>query len=305
MLIWLMVALSGFALTMTASRWAVQHTAMLAYGLSIPPFLLGVLLVALGTDVPEIANSISASAAGHGDLNVGDSVGSVFTQITLILGIIPFAGGKTQIAPNRAGLVPLLTIAALVLGIWLISDGYLSRLDAAVLLFVWVVSAVLLWRHAPPMSESEVTVPTGHKAFHALVILGSLFLVAVGATAAVRAMLELARMAGISEYAISFFGSSVGTSLPELSVAITASRQGQRDIAFGDVFGACLMDSTVSIGAGPLLFPGAVTAAVAMKGSLLAIAAVALAGWMLSRAGHNRITGAALLVMYGIAYWIL
>lgn len=305
-LTWIFIALAGFGLAVVASRWAVQHMAMLAYGLSIPPFILGVTFFALGTDVPEIANSVMSSLAGHGDLNVGDSVGSVVTQITLILGVLPFVGGKLEVGPYRAAIVPLLTVAALAGGMLLVADGHLSRADGAALVLAWILATAIAWRYAPPLSEAVMPQPTRHKALHAFVAAASLLLVAAGAGAAVKGMTELSVLVGIPEYVIGFFGSSVGTSLPEIVVAIVALRQGQRDIALGDVFGACLMDATLSIGAGPLIAPTAVTSGLAIRGAWLAIAAMLLASLTIwGRRRHDRLSGAILLAMYAVAYVVM
>ena len=95
----------------------------LAHGLSIPPFIIGVTFFAVGTDIPEIANSVMASLAGHGDLNVGDSIGSVVTQITLVLGLFPFLGGRFVVGRYRAVATSSLTIAALLIGAFLVADG--------------------------------------------------------------------------------------------------------------------------------------------------------------------------------------
>jgi cation:H+ antiporter len=46
----------------------------------------------IGTDLPEIINSIESSLLDHGNINVGDSLGSALTQISLVLGLFPFLG---------------------------------------------------------------------------------------------------------------------------------------------------------------------------------------------------------------------
>ncbi len=303
---WIAVAISGFGLSVVAGRWVVQHAAMLAYGLNVPPFLIGVTVIALGTDVPEIANSVMASLAGHGDLNVGDSIGSVVTQITLILGLLPFFGGRMELGASRSVLVSALTIVALNIGAWMVVDGYLSRGDALLLLLVWVIATVVIWRYAPSFSEPEFVAPTHHKGVHALIVLAGLLLVGVGAGAAVKAMVELSAAAGVPEYLISFFGSSIGTSLPELVVTITAIRSGQRDLALGDIVGACLLDSTVSVAAGPLFAPTAVTAALAVRGATIAMSALFLVELIIgSRQRHDRWSGGALLLLYGAVYLVI
>src|SRR5918997_5059477 len=83
----------GLAVALVASDRAVAYTRALAAGLGAPPFIVGVVLVSLGTDLPEIANSIASHLQGEGDVNVGDSVGSTLTQYTLVLGLFPLVAG--------------------------------------------------------------------------------------------------------------------------------------------------------------------------------------------------------------------
>ena len=80
--------LVGLGLTVVASQRTLDAAQSMARSLGLSPFLVGMTVVALGTDLPEIANSITASATGHGDVNVGDSIGSSVTQITLVLGLL-------------------------------------------------------------------------------------------------------------------------------------------------------------------------------------------------------------------------
>jgi len=304
--VWFFTAIAGFALALMASRWAVQQGAMLAEGSSLPPFVIGVTFMAIGTDVPEIANSVMASLAGHGDLNVGDSVGSVATQITLILGLLPFAAGKFEIGRNRVAIVGVLTIAALGIGAYLVADGFLSRMDAATLLLVWAAATTVLWRFAPPRSEPLMVAPVHSKVFHAVLLILCLLLVGAGAGAAVKSLVELSQALHVPEYLISFFGSSIGTSLPELIVDFTALRKGQRDLAIGDVTGSCLVDATLSIAAGPLIAPGVVTAAFAVRGAKVAMGAMFLASLLLwARRRHDRWSGMFLLFLYAATYIFL
>ena len=90
----------GFPIAVLASRRVVRHASALAAGSRIPSFVIGVSLLAIGTDLPEIANSIIASLADQGDVNVGDSLGSTATQMTLVLGLLPFLGGAIMIKRN-------------------------------------------------------------------------------------------------------------------------------------------------------------------------------------------------------------
>ena len=83
----------GIGLMIFSSHKAGEHSISLAEALGASPFIIGLLLVSIGMDLPEIANSITSSALGHGDINIGDSLGSILVQTTLVLGIISFLGG--------------------------------------------------------------------------------------------------------------------------------------------------------------------------------------------------------------------
>ncbi len=302
----LAITVVGFGIAVFASQQAVAHAVKLAHALRIPSFVVGITLMSIGTDIPEIANSIMASLAGHGDLNVGDSVGSVATQITLVLGLLPFITGTFVVGKSRILVVSGLTIFSLGLGAFLVADGYLSRGDAMLLFTSWIVATAIVTKYAAPFSEHKEELEVSGKMYHGTMVLGSLVLVGLGAGIGVKGIISLAETAQVPEYFISFFGASIGTSLPELFVDITALRSGRKDIAIGDVFGSCMVDASLSISAGPLLAPTLVTAALAVKGAILAIAVVLITTAVLAlRQRHDRWSGALLLLLYGGVYYAL
>lgn len=299
----LAITVVGFGIAVIASQRAVDHAIMLAYSLQVPSFIIGVTLMSIGTDLPEIANSIIASLSGHGDLNVGDSIGSVATQITLVLGLLPFITSAIQIEKKRMLIVGGITVIALAIGTVFVSDGFLSRGDAFLLFFLWILATVVIVKFIPMTPEAKLNLPNKGKTFHGLMALGSLALVGFGATIGVKGIIGLAQAADIPEYLISFFGASIGTSLPELFVDVAALRSGSKDIAIGDVVGSCMVDATLSISAGPMLAPTFVTAALATKGALLAMIVVAVVSLVLAlRQIHDRWSGAFLLLLYAGVY---
>jgi cation:H+ antiporter len=294
----------GLSVALWASRRVVGHAKNLAFGLNVPPFLIGITLLAIGTDLPEIANSIIASLSNHGDLNVGDSVGSAITQMTLVLGLLPFIGGGSFTVSRDRVLIPGVSIViALVTAAVVLRDGWFSRSDAILLLTMWVVMSLIIWRRAPEAAEPAMPVPSTRKGYHAAMMLVTLGAVGAGATLAIKGVIELAEIMEIPEYLIAFFGTSIGTSLPELVVGGTAIREKERDLAVGDVFGSSLLDATLSIGSGPLIAPTAVTATVAVVSSLWGALAIAvIAAIMLYRQQHTRITGVLLIGLYAAFY---
>src|SRR5918995_826280 len=139
------------------------------------------------------------------------------------------------------------------------------------------------------------------KLVQALVAFGALALVGGGATLAVYSLVRLAEVIGVPEFLLAFFGASVGTSLPEILVDVTALRRGAYGIALGDALGSSMIDSTLSIGAGPVVAPADVTTRLAVIGSLYTLVAVATVGATLGwRRRHDRGSAIVLFAVYAL-----
>jgi cation:H+ antiporter len=299
--------LVGLAAALAASELAVSYTRALAAGLGAPPFVIGVVLVAVGTDLPEIANSIASHLQGEGDVNVGDSVGSTLTQYTFVLGLFPFVAGTLLISRRQVGLVTLLTMAGLGITTLFVLDGDLDRFEGLALIAAWGAATVATTKLlAAGPGDDPPTVRHDGKFAQALVALAALGLVGAGATLAVHSLVRLAEALGIPEFLLAFFGASVGTSLPEILVDVTALLRGAPGIALGDALGSSMIDSTLSIGAGPAVAPADVTTRLAVAGSVYTLVAVATVGAVLtSRRRHDRASAFVLFALYGLSYVVL
>jgi cation:H+ antiporter len=297
----------GLALAIAASDVAVSNTRALAAAFGAPAFVVGVALVSIGTDLPEIANSIAAHVQGEGDVNVGDSVGSTLTQYTLVMGLFPFVVAVIAVSRRQAVVVSALTIGGLGLTIWFVSDGWLGRAEGAVLVGAWAVFTVVAVRLVGGTVPDDPPAGVGRsKALQVGIVLVALAVVGLGATVAVRALVKLARLAGVPEFVIAFFGASLGTSAPELAVDVTALVRGSPGIALGDAMGSSLVDSTLSIGAGPLVEPASVTPGLAVRGSVYSLVAIAVVGTVLAvRRRLDRRASVVLLGLYALSYVVL
>lgn len=297
----------GLAVALVASDRAVAYTRALAASLGAPPFIVGVAIVSIGTDLPELANSVAAHLQGEADVNVGDSVGSTLTQYTFVLGLFPLVIAKIAIDRLQVGLVSILTVLGLCLTTLLVADGHLGRLDGTILILAWAVFTLVVVKVLPsePNDRPPAVRYDSHHA-RAGVILLTLAFVGFGATVAVRSLVRLAELAGVPEFALAFFGASLGTSAPEILVDITALMRGAPAIALGDAMGSSLVDSTLSIGLGPVVAPGDVTTHLAVTGTVYSAVAIAIVGGLLvARARHDRLSMPVLFGLYALAYAVL
>jgi cation:H+ antiporter len=297
----------GLAVALVASDKAVSYTRALAASLGAPAFIVGVALVSIGTDLPEIANSIAAHVQGEGDVNVGDSVGSALTQYTFVLALFPFIVAVISIDRLEVGLVTVLTVAGLGLTALFVGDGWLARWEGGVLVGAWALFTFIVVRVLPNRGVDEPPrVRVTSRPIQVAVVLVTLGFVGFGATVAVRALVTLAEQAGVPEFALAFFGASMGTSAPEVVVDLNALLRGAPGIALGDALGSSMVDASLSIGAGPLVAPAEVTPRLAIVGVVYSAVAVSLVGGLLAaRRRHDRVSAAMLFSLYALAYVVL
>lgn len=301
-IVWLVALVFGVGAAAYGSRRAVAGALDLAEALGVSSGFVGVTIVAIGTDLPEIANSISASISGHGDLNVGDSTGSALTQVTLILAVLLLTSRslieqRDADHDSIAGPIGIATVAATLLIVVLISDGRLGRGDGAALVALWLISlfAVNRWQRSSHVVTSRPRPPIRRQL---LASIGWLAVVGVAATVIVQAFVRITDAIGVPELVASTVVLALGTSLPELVVDWTAIRRGASALAVGDLFGSSLVDATLSIGIGPMIRSNDVSSGAVTSVVIVAIGiAAATMLWRFQRAGAVA-TGLQLLAVY-------
>ena len=310
--VWLFALVAGLAVAALGSRRAVNAALEASRASSIPPGVIGLTLMAVGTDLPEIANSIVAALGGHGDLLVGDAAGSALTQVTLILGLLCL--GSTPIHADRDTVLTIgtLTTAALLVAALMVRDDLLGRWEGGLLVAAWAIAIFAIQRRrpepepviaAPTSTEPLDETPTanGSTGRNIAATLGWLLVVGAAATVVVESFIELSDRLGLPELIASAVVLSLGTSLPELVVDWTAIRRGAVALAIGDLFGSSLLDATLALGIGPVLravtvSPTASTAC--LIAAMGVMAATVIAG---SRPSHGRSSASLLFLVYGAA----
>ncbi|MFX1322378.1 MAG: sodium:calcium antiporter [Promethearchaeota archaeon] len=274
----ILILIVGLLLIVYSSLVAVRHSAILAAALGVSPLIIGVSLVSIGTDIAEIFNSIISCALGHGDIDVGDSVGSDLTQLTLIFGLLPLVSGMFYVHRRDIIILGSCEILSLVLIFTVVEKGYFTRLDAIFMIgclgiYIWLIYNANKDSLLQRLEMIEKIEAPKKKKYHLLIAALGFGGVTISSFMIVESVIVISSVLKIHEYIISFFIVAIGTSLPELAVDINALRLKHHEIAIGDIIGSCIVDSTLSIGIGQALFPQAVTAKLAIPTVLYTLAA--------------------------------
>ena len=303
------VLILGIALMTFSSDKAVEHSVEIALALGVSPLLIGLILMSLGTDLPEIANSIASCATGHADIDVGDSLGSVLTQMTLVIGLLPFLVGKFKVKRKDVLVIGACEILALILAVSIAEKGHFTRINALFLVASWPVFLLLIRSTAkknPKEKEHGVAHADQKRLRHFVIAILGFIGVAVGAYVVIQSVIRLSAVFHVSEYIISFFVVAIGTSLPELVVDGIALRKNQYDLAIGDAIGSCLVDATISVGIGQVFFPQAVSGRIAVITGLYAIfGSIVVVLTLALRERVDKKAGALFILVYLLSYALL
>lgn len=302
----------GLTLLVWSADRFVDGAAGSASHFGMSPLLIGMVIVGFGTSAPEMVVSAIAATQGNPGLALGNAYGSNITNIALILGLVallkPVAVGSSVLRKE----LPILAAVTLLSG-WQLYDGNLTRLDALVLMVVFV--AVMGWSIYQGMrggSDLLAVEITEELASHPMPLKKAIFWLLVGLVVLVASSrllvwgaVDIAQYFGISDLVIGLTIVAVGTSLPELASSLVAVRKGEHDIALGNVIGSNLFNTLAVVGIAAGIHPLAVEAVVFQRDWVvmaLLTAALFVFGYGFRGPGRiNRVEGAVLVAAY-VAY---
>ena len=256
---WLLAAAAGLALLAYGARLFIEGAADGARRLRVSPMLVGVFLAGFATSMPEAVVAGVAAYRDSVELALGNAVGSNIANIGLVLGAaVLFMGMRPE---RGAGGIELGAMSAVtVLACLLVSNRYLSRLDALLLLAALPLVAWLLVRNAGLRRSAEIADDQEQAAERSLsrnaayAALGLLLLLG-GAELLVRAAQRVAVIAGVGELVIGATIVAIGTSLPELAITIAGVLKREAELALGNVIGSNIFNLLVVIGVAGAIAP--------------------------------------------------
>lgn len=220
------------------------------------PFVVGVLVVGIGTSLPELASSLAGVYSGVPEIVIANVVGSNIANILLVLGVIAFLSGPILIRERLIKTELPIFIIATVHFTAVVFDGVIDRAEG--LLLVGTLGAyfwyLLYDSHEAKTDVSEPSQTTKRLQLRdILTLLVGLAAVLAGAKFAVDMTVNIATLMGISLTFITITVIAIGTSLPELAVSLQAVRRKQSEMAVGNIFGSSAFNMLAVAGV-PALF---------------------------------------------------
>ena len=262
MFLYIVYIFIGFYLLIKGADFLVDGASNLAKRFYIPTIIIGLTIVAIGTSMPELMVSSTASIEGHSDMSIGNVVGSNIANLFFILGICsiikPLKFQKTtEIFEN------FITIFATFLLLFFGNNtktNIITRLDGLILLFCSICfilyNIYMAKKKASALVELQKHNSQKINIFKCIlsIILGILAL-KVGGDVVVKYSSKIAYILGISEKIISITIVAFATSLPELLTSINATLKSETDMAIGNIIGSQIFNIFFIIGVSSVLCP--------------------------------------------------
>ena len=265
-MIYILLILS-LALLVVGANWLVDGAAAIARRYHISEYIIGATIVGMGTSTPELVVSVISSIEGHGDIAIGNIVGSNIFNVFFILGVTALMMPIQYTRDNIRRDIPI-NIGASVIVIILCAAGILwrgqyglGRIDGVLMLCLF---ALYLWsslrggRELQAPSEDTSPAPTGlyrHTMVCVIAIVAGLAGLIYGGGMFVDAASAIAREWGVSEAIIGLTIVAGGTSLPELVSSVIAVAKQKEQMALGNIVGSNIFNLLLILGAAAVISP--------------------------------------------------
>lgn len=237
-LIWIIVFVVSLILLVKSADWLLESSEKIGLKIGLSPFVVGVVIVGIGTSFPELISSLFAVFQGTTEIVVANAVGSNIANILLIIGVTAIFAKKITVTKDLINLdLPLVTLSCLLLLITAY-DGIINLPEAVILTFSLISYIWFSIKYKDDGDDLKIDVKANPKPMDILMLIVGILGLAVGANYLITSVVELSTILNIAPGIISITAIAFGTSLPELLVSIKAAMKGRSEVAVGNIIGS-------------------------------------------------------------------
>lgn len=253
----LFIFIVALGMVIYGATLATKYSAKLAEDFKLSKYIIGFIVVAFISILPEGLISISSAFQGEPSFGLATLFGSNVSDLTLIFAIlIIFTGREMKIESKVLGNIeafPSFLMLPLIFGL----NGYYSRLEGAILILIGGLFYYMVFRNSV---NSEPMKETGHDKYkHILMLIVSMLLLLVGSHFTVASAIDIAEILKITPILIGMLIVGLGTTMPELFFSLKSVQRKDDELAVGDILGTVLADATILVGLlafiSPFYFP--------------------------------------------------
>lgn len=307
------ILIIGFILLIKGADIFVDGASNIAKKFGIPPIVVGLTIVSLGTSAPELAISLIASLEGSNGITIGNVLGSNIFNTLMVIGvtsiIMPIIIKKsTMLKDYIVNIVATIVLLILTFGRTLLNrEIVLTRISGIILLTGCVIYTIYLIKSAKNESENNRVNEEIKIISSSIKIVIGIVGIIVGGNLVVNSATNIAYSFGLSDKLVGLTIVAIGTSLPELVTSIMAAIKGENDIAIGNVLGSNIFNILLILGVSSSINPIIISSALLVDMLFLVGISVILGLFMFTgkkeKLSLGRVEGLILVLLY-LSYMI-
>ena len=302
----------GFVALVKGADWLVDGASFIAKRFGISDLVIGLTVVAFGTSMPEFVVNMISVAEGTTELAITNILGSNIINTFVILGLTALVYPIVSQKRSRDFDIPLSIIAGVLVLFFVVlqmpfgeSGRGIGRIGGVGLLLIFVYFLYNTFRHAkehPEDVQNEEGTNTKELTVRRAIalILGGFVGLVVGGELIVKSAVDIAMRMGVSEAVIGLTIVALGTSLPELATSVIAAAKHNSDIALGNVFGSNIFNVFFVLGTSATIRPLPAYDGIELDALMVALGSIIV--WMAVKTNSERKVqrwaGALLLLVY-------
>ncbi|MDD4611151.1 MAG: sodium:calcium antiporter [Patescibacteria group bacterium] len=293
----LLVFIFSLFLVVKGATLATKYSAKLAENFHLSKYVVGFIIVAFISIIPETLVSMNSAIAGIPEFGLGTLFGSNVADLTLIFAILIIYAGRGIKIESRVlknvRLYPFFLFLPLLFGL----NGSYSRIEGVALVFTGSLFYYLALKNSVESTDRLRNEDGKYK--NILWLVGAMAMLLVGSHFTVTSATDLAHALKISPILIAMLVVSLGTTMPELFYSLKSVKKKDDGLAIGDIMGSVLADATIVVGIlaviSPFSFPAKI---VYVTGAFMLVASLVLLNFMKSGRTISKKEGYMLLVFW-------
>jgi len=291
--------LTGLLLLWGGSEFITRNIGLLARALGVKELVITVLGVSVLSSLPELTISGFAILRGDDSISIGNVIGSNFVTLTFVTAVCALLRPidiHEEVQQRESSWMILSSAFVLVLSL----DGRLSRSEGLLLMLVYIpyVLSVLKTARVEDTREHATRAPAPRAKAAVFAALG-IFIVIAGSKIALDSGASLGAALGIPPLAMGVLLFAFGTSLPELTISLSATFKHKSDVTIGEVYASNIFTQLVVLGICCVIRPITVEPAlISFAMPFLILAAVVIQVFVTTGLKINRIEALGMLGFY-------
>lgn len=245
------------AVLVLSGTYLIKSLSKVAAFLHLSEFTISFILMAFATSVPELFVGISSALAKTPSLALGNIIGANIANLTLIMGIAVLISKKFKIENKKTKKDAMYMFFIILIPLILMWLGKgLSRIDGAILILVFLAYVYNVLRQRKQFTKPlDNHIPRKEGVFNTIILCVSLALLFFSSKYIVTYATGLATDLNLPIILVGLVLIALGTTLPELIFTVRAGMMGHSEMAFGDIIGSVIANSTLILGVTAIIYP--------------------------------------------------